>query len=291
MAPLITRFAPSPTGYLHLGHVVSALYVWGIGRALGAKILLRIEDHDRSRSRAAYEDAIHADLAWLGFQADATYRQSDARAEHDAALVRLALVARVYGCDCSRKTIAASMPDAARADELHYDGTCRTRGLGWRQGEAHGVRVELPSRIEHTRDLLLGDLQQNPAEQCGDLLLRDRQGNYTYQHAVVADDLREGVNLVIRGQDLTASTGRQIALARLLGRDEPIHFAHHPLVVDGDGRKLGKRFLSEGVATRRAAGEDGAAVLGEAAFVAGLIPAIRPVAVDECKEWFRHVRI
>jgi glutamyl-tRNA synthetase/glutamyl-Q tRNA(Asp) synthetase len=130
-------------------------------------------------------------------------------------------------------------------------------------------------------DLVLGPQRQNPAEQCGDLLLKDRRYNFTYQLAVVVDDIKQGVNLVIRGQDLTASTGRQIWLGRRLGREVDARFAHHPLLVDETGRKLGKRFLSAALTQRRLAGERAEDVLGEAAYLGGLVQERRAVEVGE----------
>ncbi len=269
----VTRFAPSPTGYLHLGHVASAAFVFGIGRALGAKIILRIEDHDRGRSRREFEDAVHSDLAWLGLEADAVSRQSDDWGFYEAELERLGRKTQVYACDCTRKRLL----DAGESSgaELHYDGHCRDRHLAYAAGV--GLRVVTPSGEQAFVDGRLGPLRQNPASQCGDLLLKDRDGHYTYQFAVTADDVREGVNLVIRGQDLTASTGRQIWLGGVLGRAEPARFYHHPLLTDPEGRKLGKRFFSESVASRRERQESASDVLGEALVGAGVINAKRPV--------------
>ena len=295
---LVTRFATSPTGYLHLGHALSALYVWGLGRHLGAKILLRIEDHDRARCRPAYEAAILADLRWLGLVADnqdeverrpSLYRQSDRAADYEDAVAALGRVAPVYACDCSRRQIAAGATAATATDataprELHYDGRCRSRGLA-RTADL-GLRLTLPAGPIGFRDLLLGPLQQDPAPQCGDLLLRDRHGQFTYQLAVTVDDWRQGVNLVIRGQDLTASTARQILVGRWLGRAADAQFAHHPLLIDGDGRKLGKRFLSEALAKRRLAGERPEDVLGEAAFLAGLTAPQRPLTAADLPALF-----
>lgn len=281
----MTRFAPSPTGYLHVGHVASALYVWGVGKRLGAQVLLRIEDHDRGRCRPEFERAILDDLQWLGFHPDdlRILRQSDESAYYEQSLAALAAKGLVYACDCSRKQIAAGMP--AGGGELRYGGHCRTRGLALDAPDT-GIRMVMPDRDVSFTDLALGPLRQNPAWQCGDLLLRDRQGNWTYQMAVVADDLRQGVTLVIRGQDLTESTARQIVLGEALGRAEPPRFYHHPLIKDESGQKLGKRFLSEAIAKRRAAGEAPEVVLGEAAHLVGLLPTARPVSAGDAVALF-----
>src|SRR5688572_16968673 len=221
--PPLTRFAPSPTGYLHLGHVVNAIYVWGIARALGGRVLLRLEDHDRIRSRAEYEAAILEDLDWLGFAPDVgrhpLMRQSDTPEIYRDALDALKRTAHVYACDCSRSDIGGE----------RYAGRCRTRQLADEPGR--GVRVHFDEKTVHAHDLLAGTLEQTPAEQCGDLLIRDRDGNWTYQFAVTVDDFGHGVTLVVRGADLLASTGRQLMLAGMLGRTSPPVFLHHPLIM------------------------------------------------------------
>lgn len=253
----LTRFAPSPTGYLHLGHVVNALYVWDVARALGGSVLLRIEDHDRLRSQPEYERAILEDLAWLGFEADAgPVRQSDEPQAYRDALERLAASHHVYACDCSRREIAAAARTAEgvadAADEVRYSGRCRTRGLALASGR--GVRVEIAPGVERVDDGRMGLLEQIPAAQCGDLLLRDRDGFWTYQFAVTVDDWRQGVDLVIRGEDLVSSTGRQVRLARMLGRTHAPVFLHHGLVLNESGEKLSKSNGDTGVRALRAAG-------------------------------------
>ncbi|MEQ1757147.1 MAG: glutamate--tRNA ligase family protein [Vicinamibacterales bacterium] len=261
-APLVTRFAPSPTGYLHLGHVVNALYVWGIARALGARVILRIEDHDRIRCRQEYEDAVLEDLDWLGFVPDEgrhpVLRQRDRAHVYETALATLATTAHVYRCDCSRRDIGAGP----------YPGTCRSRAAT--AGDTSGLRVEMTPGSEAFDDLLLGRQQQSPAAQCGDLLVLDRDGHWTYQFAVTVDDLTQGVNLVIRGADLLDSTGRQLRLARLLGRTAMPVFAHHPLIVNHRGEKLSKSDGVTGIRELRRAGMTADRVLGRAAALAGL---------------------
>lgn len=283
-APL-TRFAPSPTGYLHLGHAVSAVFVWGIARALGGRVLLRLEDHDRGRCRAAYEAALLEDLEWLGLEPDAgaprefrggpsALRQSDCGAVYEAELARLAARHPVYACACSRKTLARET-FAAGGSEIPYPGRCRERGLV--PGPGRGIRVALERGEERFEDALLGEQRQEPAAQCGDLLLRDRLGQWSYQFAVTVDDRRHGVDLVVRGADLLASTGRQIRLARLLGRVEPPVFLHHPLLLKPSGEKVSKASRDTALRELRAAGLSPGEVLGEAAFRAGLLPRARPI--------------
>jgi glutamyl-Q tRNA(Asp) synthetase len=286
-----TRFAPSPTGFLHLGHVVNAVYVWGLARALDCSVVLRIEDHDRERAQPGFERAILDDLAWLGLAPDAPAdarggpspcRQSDREPVYAAALARLEAQHLVYACRCSRKQIDAAGSGAS--GELRYPGTCRESALPWTTGV--GLRVRLDERTEHFEDALLGEQVQVPAEQCGDLLVRDRVGQWTYQFAVTVDDVDQDIHLVIRGHDLLASTGRQLQLARRLGRTSPAVFLHHPLILAPSGTKLSKSNRDVGIRELRAAGHAPAHVLGLAIAAVGLIPEPRQVHPDELGSLF-----
>lgn len=267
--------------------MANALVVWGVAGALGGRVLLRIEDHDRQRCRPEWEEALLDDLDWLGFVPDvfpsAAYRagpcdgrQSDREAVYRAAAAELAARGLVYACACSRRTIeqAAPAPGGAEA-ELRYPGTCREAGLPLDGPVTWRLRLaEVEERFEDAR---LGWQRQTPAAQCGDLAIRDRHGNWTYQFAVTVDDLRQGVSLVIRGRDLLASTGRQIQLARLLGRDAPPVYLHHELILKSGGRKLSKADGDSGVRALRAAGWSAPDVIGLAAHGLGLLPRPRPV--------------
>jgi glutamyl-Q tRNA(Asp) synthetase len=270
-----TRFAPAPTGFLHLGHVLNAHHVWTTAARHGARVLLRIEDHDRERCRPEYERAILDDLDWLGFAADVyptsdfrrgpcASRQSERHAVYLAAARTLQALGLLYGCTCTRQDIAA----AGRADdvELRYPGTCRDRGVPLAEG---GVwRLRMDSGEEQFTDLWLGPQVQSPADQCGDVAIRDRKGNWTYQFVASVDDFRQGIDLVVRGQDLLRSTARQIRIARLLGRDAPATFGHHELIMKSPDRKLSKSDGDTGVRDLRAAGWTREQVI-EAAIAAG----------------------
>ena len=284
----LTRFAPAPTGYLHLGHVVNAIFVWGTARALGGRVLLRVEDHDRQRCRPEYEAALLDDLDWLGFAPDAfptaAYRSGPCEGRqsgHPAHFHRAAqtLIAHglVYGCTCTRREVEAA--GGRSADELRYLGTCRARGLSL--GGAAGWRLVVDPGVVRFDDAVHGPSGQDPSAQCGDVLLRDRRGNWTYQFAVAVDDMAQGVDLVVRGDDLLASTGRQILVARLLGRPRPLVFLHHPLVMKSPTQKLSKVDGDTGVRELRAAGWTAPRVLGHAAHLAGVIDVAREVSVDE----------
>lgn len=257
-----TRFAPAPTGYLHLGHVSSALHVWKLARALGGEVLLRIEDHDRGRCRPEYERAILEDLEWLGLVPDLgaageyrtgpAYRQSDRGHSYEAALDRLSQKGLVYACRCSRREIAEAA-GGTDGEESRYPGTCRDAG---HEREGAGLRLRMDPGEERFDDGLADSCIQDPSLQCGDMLIRDRLGNWTYQFAVTVDDIEQEIDLVVRGTDLLNSTGRQIRLARLLGRTEPPVFVHHPLILGPDGRKLSKSSGDTGVRELREQGLD-----------------------------------
>ena len=266
---VLTRFAPAPTGALHLGHVVNAIYVWGLARALGGRVLLRIEDHDRQRSRRDLERAMLDDLEWLGFDADlypieeyrrggCDGRQSERDAIYRALLAPLVAAGLVYGCRCSR---------ADQAGE-RYQGTCRARNIPLDDGV--GWRLQFNPGIEAFDDGLLGHQEQDPSAQCGDLLIRDRHGNWTYQCVAAIDDTVQRVTLVVRGRDLLPSTGRQIRLARMICRTAPPVFVHHPLIMKSATQKLSKSDGDSGIADLRAAGWSAADVIGRACELAGV---------------------
>jgi Glutamyl- and glutaminyl-tRNA synthetases len=257
----ITRFAPAPTGFLHLGHLVNALYVWGAARQYDARVLLRIEDHDRQRSRREFEAAIFEDLDWLGFRADEpAVRQSGREYIYRQALETLKRHDLVYACACSRAEIQSDF----------YPGTCRDRGLADAPGL--GLRVRLAPTIERFVDLRHGLQEQQPSAQCGDLLIRDRDGNWTYQFCAAVDDYVQGVTLVVRGDDLLASTGRQIQLARLLGRTDAPQFLHHPLIFKSATQKLSKSDGDTGIRDLRAKGWTAAQLIEKARALVGDFP-------------------
>jgi glutamyl/glutaminyl-tRNA synthetase len=285
-----TRFAPAPTGLLHLGHVANAIHVWGAARALAGRVLLRIEDHDRQRSRPAFERELLDDLEWLGFEPDrpsiadlrtgrqSPYRQSDCGPTYEAALERLRAAAPVYACDCSR----ANFAEWARGTGTEWSGPgcpggCRDRELEPTNGRA--LRAAIGDGDEAWEDVLLGPRSGSVAV-AGDVVVRDRLGNWTYPFAVVVDDGREPIDLVIRGEDLVDDTPRQIRLGRTLGRAAPPAFAHHPLVRRPDGSKLSKSAGDTGVRELRAAGWSTASVIGAAAAAVGLVDVPRPVPAD-----------
>lgn len=291
-----TRFAPAPTGRLHLGHLANAIYVWGLARRAGGRVLLRIEDHDRQRCRPEYEAALLDDLDRLGLAADepttdelrrgpSPYRQSDNDALYAAALETLAGATEVYACDCTRSTFAAWRATNGRSwTGPGCPGDCRNRAL--EAGPGLGLRAALGDGEESWLDGIRGP-SHGPVATAGDLLLRDRNGNWTYALCVVVDDLRHGVDLVVRGEDLLDATGAQIRLGRLLGREAPPTFAHHPLVRRPDGAKLSKADGATAVGELLNAGKTRERLIGEAAYRVGLLPISRPLSLEAAIELVR----
>lgn len=291
----VTRFAPAPTGFLHLGHLVNALYTWGIAQATGGRVVLRIEDHDRQRSRPEFEVALLDDLERLGLEpstppiaslraGESPYRQSDVGPVYAAYLGRLREAGLVYACTCSRATFAAYDAERGRPWRgIGCPGGCRELALPEEDGT--GLRVAVGAGSERWVDLLAGPMGDEPAAG-GDPLVRDRVGNWTYAWCVVVDDLRHEVDLVIRGRDLLDATAVQLRLARLLGRETPPAFLHHPLVRRVSGQKLSK---SEGDTAIRSLLDDGATpagLFGRAARLAGLQPDEAPIDPQALGELF-----
>lgn len=201
-------------------------------------------------------------------------RQSDTQEIYRGALNELRRTQHVYACDCSRSEIGGE----------RYVGRCRARGLS--EAPGRGVRVLFEEEVIRAYDLLSGPIEQTPYNQCGDLLLRDRDGNWTYQFSVVVDDVRQGVTLAIRGSDLVASTGRQVQLAKQLGRGTPPYFLHHPLIIGPRGEKLSKSAGDTGVRELRAKGLQPEEVIGRAAALVGLIDTPRPVSATDVSKLF-----
>lgn len=271
--------------------------MWGIARAYDGRVLLRVEDHDRTRCRPEYERALLEDLDWLGFEPDEfpsssfrvagalhPSRQSDNGNRYARALAQLHDGGLVFPCDCTRRSIAESSPRREGA-EVRYPGTCRDRGVDGAVILARRIRID--PGVETFEDLRLGAFADDPSTQCGDVLARDRHGGWTYQFAVTVDDLEQGVDVVIRGEDLLASTARQRRMARLLGRASLPQVLHHPLLVHDGGAKLSKALGDTALRERRAAGALADMLIGEAAFLVGLQSTPAPLAAADVGTLFR----
>ena len=264
----ITRFAPSPTGYLHEGHLLSALYVWAAAATFGLKIHLRIEDHDQSRARPEYIRSIYEDLEWFGFEYDSESIQSNKNDLYERELAKLKQLGLIYPCFRSRKQLEAENPKS-ETGEIVYQGKCLHLAENPAANAPHNLRVAVPDETIHWHDLRLGDFDENPKLQCGDFPIRDRDMQWTYQFAVCVDDIDEGITHIVRGEDIRSSTARQIALMRMLGREKPPVYLHHPLIVDTSGKKLSKREHAHSIRQDREEGATPESLLGRVCFKAG----------------------
>lgn len=266
--PLITRFAPSPTGRLHLGHAWSAVLGHALARKAGGRWLLRIEDIDTTRCRPEFTAGVFADLDWLGLAPDGEpLLQTSRRAAHEAALQKLRTLGLAYPCFCTRGDIAAAA-SAPHGPSPAYPGTCR--GLDRRvaaervaAGAAHAIRLDSARALALTGPLewMEAGSGANPADPlvAGDVVLARRDIGVGYMLAAVVDDAFQGVTDIVRGRDLLESTPTQRLLQALLGYPAP-RYHHHRLLLASDGRRLAKRDRAETLAELRASGVDGTAL-------------------------------
>ncbi len=241
--PVRTRFAPSPTGFLHLGSARTALFNWAFARRHRGQLVLRIEDTDRERSTAEFEAGLLEGLHWLGIEWDeGPLRQSQRAERYAAAIEDLLASERAYRCVCSREELEARKQSTiAAGGKWTYDGRCRDRQLGPDCGR-HTVRLRLPrDRRFDWDDLVFGPSGQ-PASELGDIIIRRSDATPLYNLAVVVDDLDMQISHVIRGADHLSNTPVQLAIYDALGRRPPL-LAHVPLIVAPGGKKLSKRLM------------------------------------------------
>lgn len=285
---VVGRFAPSPSGRMHLGNLFSALLAWLSVRSQNGTMLLRIEDLDPERCRPEYAEQLKRDLDWLGLDWDVEQTPQSQRGEaYRATFDALAAQGLVYPCYCSRAELhAASAPHASDGTYI-YAGTCRNLTAAQRAEKTRrpAWRVRVPEERVTVTDRLQGDYTQDLARECGDFILRRSDGVYAYQLAVVTDDAAGGVTQVVRGRDLLPSAPRQRWLQRTLGLMEP-EYCHVPLLTAPDGRRLSKREkdLDLGALRQRYTPE---ALVGKLACLAGLQPEPAPVRVDALAARFR----
>lgn len=268
---IVTRFAPSPSGRLHLGHAYSALRAWDFACARGGEFILRIEDIDFNRCRREFEDLLKEDLAWLGLKwAEPTRRQSDHLADFRAAASRLSELGVLYPCFCTRKEILAEIARAGTAPHGSegpvYPGICRNlspedRAARIAAGQDFAMRLDLGRALENTgpdlkwMDLENGEItiQEEDWAQLGDVVLVRKDIETSYHVAVVVDDALQSVSHIVRGRDLFESTHIHVLLQKLLGLPQPTYL-HHELIKDQDGKRLAKRDESETLSALRARG-------------------------------------
>lgn len=275
--PVYTRFAPSPTGLLHLGHASSALQAHDFARAHGGSFLLRIEDIDGTRSRPEHVETILADLAWLGLEWDGPIVfQSDRLDRYAAALERLRGLGLLYPCFCTRADIAASLSAPHGPEGGVYPGLCRGKPVDAARlaREPHSWRLDMTAALELRGDVLwwhddlAGWMRADPAMH-GDVILARKDAPASYHLAVTLDDAAQGITHVVRGQDLFESTHVHRLLQALLDLPTP-NYRHHALLTGPDGQRLAKRNGAPTLAALRLAGEDGRALAD--ALRAGRLP-------------------
>jgi glutamyl-Q tRNA(Asp) synthetase len=281
---LVTRFAPSPTGWLHLGHVHAAWFAWHAARQEGGRYLVRLEDIDPSRCRPAYAAGILEDLAWLGLSSDEPVRVQSAHLDaYRAVLAALAANGLVYPCFCSRAEVARELAGSAAAPHApdgapRYPGTCRRLAEAERarriaDGQPHAWRLDMAAALEAAPGLSFTELGPalgqpgaavlaDPAP-FGDVVLGRRDVPASYHLCVTHDDAMQGVTLVTRAEDLRPSTHLHVLLQALMGWPRPA-YAHHALLRDAEGRRLSKRDGAVAVRALRAAGQTPAEVLEQA---------------------------
>ena len=239
----VGRFAPSPSGKMHLGNLFSFLMAWCSVRAAGGELVLRMEDLDPQRTSAEFAAGIRRDLLRFGLDWDREVPcQSSRNAAYDEAFSKLEALGLIYPCYCSRAEVhAASAPHLGQS-EFVYAGTCRDLTPAQRAAKTRlpAWRLRVPAEERTVHDGLQGDYTELLSRDCGDFVLRRADGIYAYQLAVVVDDADNGVTQVVRGRDLLASTPRQLYLFSLLGKPAP-EYIHVPLLLAPDGRRLSKR--------------------------------------------------
>ena len=288
----VGRFAPSPSGRIHLGNILCCLLAWLSVRQKDGRVLLRIEDLDTARCPHRYSRQMLEDLHWLGLDWDEgpeaggpqeSYYQSERTAVYEAALRRLEQQGLVYPCFCTRAELHAASAPHREDGQVLYAGTCRDltkeQAAEKQKLRAPALRLRVPEEDWSFTDGHMGVYQENLARDCGDFLLRRSDGMFAYQLAVVVDDAAMGVTEVVRGADLLDSTPRQLYLYRLLGLKAP-EFVHFPLLLTSDGRRLSKRNADVGLEDLRPR-FSAAEILGRLAFLAGFNPSGKPKTARE----------
>ena len=279
---VVGRFAPTPSGRMHLGNVFSALMAWASVRSQGGEMVLRMEDLDTQRTSPEFAEILRRDLMWLGLDYDRETppqsRRSDAYDRYFSLLEEKGLL---YPCYCTRSQLHSVNAPHLSDGTYVYPGTCRGLTPAQRRAipRAPAWRVMVPDRLWQVEDLVQGHYELNLAQDCGDMVVRRADGVYVYQLAVTVDDGETGVTEVVRGMDLLSSAPRQMYLQELFGFPHP-RYAHVPMLLAPDGRRLSKRDrdLDLGELQKHCYPEE---IIGSLAFAAGLIDRKVPLSARE----------
>ena len=285
---VVGRFAPTPSGRMHLGNVFAALIAWLSVRSQGGEMVLRMEDLDTLRTSDAYARLLRQDLAWLGLDYDRETPPQSTRSEtYDRYFDRLMEMGLLYPCYCTRSQLHSVNAPHLSDGTYVYPGTCRNLTLQARRAmnRAPAWRVVVPDRLWSLDDRVQGRYELNLAKDCGDMVVRRADGVYVYQLAVTVDDGEAGVTEVVRGMDLLSSAPRQMYLQELFGFPHP-QYAHVPMLLAPDGRRLSKRDrdLDLGELQKRFSPE---AIIGLLAHAAGLIDRPAPISAAELAKEFQ----
>lgn len=295
------RFAPSPTGRMHLGNIFTAVMSWLSVKSRGGRWILRIEDLDPQRSKFEYARVIEDDLAWLGLEWDeggldnkgphGPYLQSERHDLYREYLHRLELTGYTYPCRCTRADIMATQAPHRSDGRVVYSGTCRPMNLPLTtplNSDGCAVRLYVPDEDIRVNDLVCGENVFNLAEECGDFIVRRADGAWSYQLAVVVDDALMGVTEVMRGNDLLPSAAQQIYLHTLLGFTPP-SFAHVPLIINKDGRRLSKRDKGMAMDSLRQTYSP-EEILGIVAYLASFLETPEPLSLNDLLDIYRPLK-
>ena len=290
MSSCVGRFAPTPSGRMHLGNVFSALMSWASVRSQNGSFILRIEDLDIRAHNPQYTSLLLDDLQWLGLTWDkGPYYQSKRTELYQEALLDLRQQGLLYPCFCSRVDLHAAQAPHASDGTYVYAGTCRNLSQSKREElSAHKIpatRMQVPNAIYTFEDRVYGPTSQNLAESCGDFIVQRADGVFAYQLAVVVDDADMGITEVVRGSDLLSSTPRQLYLQDVLGLSHPL-YAHLPLLVAPDGRRLSKRNHDLDLGVLRSQGKTPEEILGFLAYCAGLTEESEPLSAVQIANRF-----
>ena len=288
----VGRFAPSPSGRIHLGNILCSLLAWLSVRQKGGRVVLRIEDLDTARCPRRYADQMEDDLRWLGLDweegpgvggPDEPYYQSVRTDLYQTALEKLEAMGLVYPCFCTRAELHAASAPHREDGQVIYAGTCRNLSpeevAERMKTRSSALRLRVPDEVWSFTDGHMGFYQENLERDCGDFLLRRSDGMFAYQLAVVVDDAAMGITEVVRGADLLDSTPRQLYLYQLLDLPAP-EFYHFPLLLSADGRRLSKRNADAGLDVLRDRATP-AEVLGKLAYLAGFNPSAEPRTAEQ----------